>query len=59
MIYRELPFLGGGAEKAPERFFAKVGIQPGTICIYWKCSYSWYTPGYYPGEGNPKLEPKS
>jgi hypothetical protein len=31
MIYRELPFWGGGTERAPERFFAKAGIQPGTI----------------------------
>ncbi len=31
MIYRELPFLGDGAERAPEIFFAKVDIQPGTI----------------------------
>jgi nucleoside-diphosphate-sugar epimerase len=33
MIYRELPFWGGGDERAPERFFAKVGIQPGTIAF--------------------------
>ena len=33
MIYRELPFLGGGAERAPERFFAKVGIQPEPIAF--------------------------
>jgi hypothetical protein len=33
MIYRELAFLGGGAEKAPEIFFAKVDMQPGTIAF--------------------------
>lgn len=33
MIYRELPFLGGRAERAPEIFFAKVDIQPRTIAF--------------------------
>ena len=33
MIFRELPFWGGGTERAPEIFFAKVGIQPGTIAF--------------------------
>ena len=33
MIYRELPFWGGGVERAPERFFAKEGIQPGSIAF--------------------------
>ena len=33
MIYRELPFWGGGTERAPEKFFATIGIQPGTIAF--------------------------
>ena len=31
MIYRELPFGGGGTERAPERFFAKAAIRPRRI----------------------------
>jgi len=30
-IYRDLPFGGGETKRAPGRFFAKAGIQPGTI----------------------------
>ena len=29
-IYRELPLRRGGTLRAPERFFEKAGIQPGT-----------------------------
>jgi len=33
MIYKVLPFLGGSAERGLERFFAKAGIQHGTIAF--------------------------
>jgi len=45
MIYRELPFWGGGAKRAPERFFAKAGIQPGTIAFIENV----HIPGIHPG----------
>ncbi len=34
MILEELPYLGDGpAERAPELFFAKHGLEPGTIAF--------------------------
>jgi len=58
MIYRELPFLGGGAEKAPEMFFAKVDMQPGTIAFIRNVHISGIHPDITLAKETPNLSPK-
>jgi len=58
MIFRELVFWGGEAERAPERFFARRASSPEQLHLF-EMFISLVYARRLPGVGNPKPEPKS